>query len=105
MAHLRLAVVQRQLLRREGILSVGPRVIRFAVGFIERIDHQRPFHLDRLVLLSFIEHQSPAESADGRPARLGQDRVAPHGDDLVRLARLFVFVERPVRPSVAMCGR
>jgi len=105
MADLRLAVMGRQLFRRESILAIGPRVVRVAVGFVERIDHERPLYFNRLFLLALEEHQSPAESADRRLARLGQYCVGPQGDDSVGLARLLVFLERPVRPSITMRRR
>ncbi len=105
MADLRLAVMQRQLLRRDDVLAVGPRVVGVAIGVIEGIHDQCPVDLDRLFILGLVEHQPPAEAADRRLARLGQDRIVPEAGDLLRLARLVFLVEGPERPAVAVGGR
>jgi hypothetical protein len=80
----------RQLVGREDVLAVWFGVARVAVGFVEGIDHQRPFHLDRLVLLGLEEHQASAETANRRLIRLIQHGVRPDGYNLLWFTRLLL---------------
>ncbi len=69
-----------QLIGAEDVFSRGTGIGRLSPIFVEGIDHQVAFDLDRFLLAFFIEHQATTETASGSHALGIADRVDPDGD-------------------------
>ena len=95
MAQLRFAIVRGKLLRCIDVLSSRLDIAFVPVGFVERIDDQRPFNLDRSGLVAIVEHDPAAEPARRRPIGMVQHGVRPHGREFGRNLRLFRHPGRP----------
>ncbi|MHB1034227.1 MAG: hypothetical protein ACYC35_08735 [Pirellulales bacterium] len=95
MSQRRFAVVFGELFVCKDKLAVGHHVGRIPLSLVERVDGQGARDLDRLVLLSAVEHQPAAETAGCAAVLLGHDRVGPHGHDLHRLFELAVLALHP----------
>lgn len=90
MPDFRLAVVLGQLLFGKDVLAVGRAVRPVALGVVEREHGELAFDLDGLVRATFVEHHTTTEAAYARATGTIQDRVRPHGDHAIGLARLVV---------------
>jgi hypothetical protein len=97
-ADLGFTVMGRKLIPPKDVLAIGLVIVGLAAVLVEAVNDQRPFDLDRSLLLTFVEHQSSAEAANGRPTGLRQYGIAPDSHDSVRLPRLVVVFERPHVP-------
>lgn len=108
-ADFRFAVMSGKLFGGEDVLLIGSRVAKTGLRFVEGVDRQGPFDLDRRLFLSVVKHQPPAKAAQRWLIGLSQHRVGPYADDLFRFSRLVVLVERPGTPRshvpIALGGR
>ena len=94
-AQIGLAVMLAELFGREDELLIGPGVAGIAAGFIERVNYQRAFHLDRCLALLPVEHQTSAETSPGTAIRRIEHGVGPHRHQAVGLFRFVLGRERP----------
>lgn len=90
-AHLGLAVVGLHLIGTEHVLASRTRIGRFPGVFIEGIDHQIAFDLDRFFFAMLVEHD-PASKPASRCFSLGiADRIDPNRQNSRGQMRIVVF--------------
>jgi hypothetical protein len=90
--------VGRKLFPPKDVFAIGLVIVRLAARLVEGVNDQGPVDLDRRLLLTFVEHQPSPKAANGRPAGLRQDGIAPGGYHFVRLPRFIFALERPHVP-------
>jgi len=113
-AQLRLAVVLIEILGGKYVLPVGTWVLRVTMRFVEGVDRQSTFDLDRLAAPIVVEHHSTAKATFRHLARLGAGRVGPECHQFQRTAelpgileaqRLQVVHEIELRAARYRCGK
>jgi len=87
-AQLRLAVVFFEILGGKNVFPVRTWVGFVAVRFVEGVDRQSTFDLDRLDSPFLIEHQPSAKATFGHLSRFGSGCVGPKGHEFELTAAL-----------------
>jgi hypothetical protein len=73
------------------------RLLPFRVVLIgiERVNHQRTIHLNRVLLITRIKEEASSKTTHGRRTFLVQHRIRPETDDAMRHLKFwFVFLPR-----------
>lgn len=95
-AEFRLAVVLRELLGGEGVLSIGRAAVRIAIVLVESVHQQRAVDPQRLVLVRAEEHQSAAKAPSRRTIGMLEHDLTPNGHHLARRVRPVIAQRKPL---------